>query len=241
MKVHEPISLVISCEHGGNQVPEPWSALFTDHKSVLYTHRAYDPGALELARFIANLLNVPLIANQITRLLVELNRSPNHPRLYSEYTRTLSPVEREKMFLQVYKPYRDKVEKAVHDYISEGRQVVHLSVHTFSPEIDGKVRDADIGLLYDPAFLGEKQFCIQWQQLLKKKSPRLSIRRNYPYRGNKDGFTTFLRKKWAGRAGAYLGLELEVNQRYYWNESGRAREALRISLAETLLELLASR
>ena len=29
--------------------------------------------------------------------------------------------------------------------------MIHLSSHSFTPELDGKVRKADIGLIYDPA------------------------------------------------------------------------------------------
>jgi hypothetical protein len=36
------------------------------------------------------------------------------------------------------------------------------------------------------------------------------VRRNYPYRGTADGFTTYLRRQFSARK--YLGIELEVNQ-----------------------------
>jgi hypothetical protein len=38
------------------------------------------------------------------------------------------------------------------------------------------------------------------------------VRRNYPYRGWSDGLTTALRRRFAERA--YVGIELEVNQRF---------------------------
>ena len=33
--------------------------------------------------------------------------------------------------------------------------MIHVSSHSFTPELDGKVRRADVGLLYDPAPRGE--------------------------------------------------------------------------------------
>ena len=42
--------------------------------------------------------------------------------------------------------------------------------------------------------------------------PDLSIRCNYPYKGNADGFTTYLRKQFSEKK--YLGIELEINQKH---------------------------
>ena len=86
--------LLVSCEHGGNRVPKEYRALFAARKSLLATHRAYDPGALALARDLARAFDAPLVASTVTRLLVELNRSPGHPQLYSEETRDLPRSEK---------------------------------------------------------------------------------------------------------------------------------------------------
>ena len=38
--------------------------------------------------------------------------------------------------------------------MSRGRRVIHISSHSFTPELNGKVRRADVGLLYDPGSPG---------------------------------------------------------------------------------------
>jgi len=38
------------------------------------------------------------------------------------------------------------------------------------------------------------------------------VRRNYPYAGKNDGFTTYLRRRFP--SDAYLGIELEINQKH---------------------------
>jgi predicted N-formylglutamate amidohydrolase len=85
-------------------------------------------------------------------------------------------------------------------------------VHTFTPVLHGKVRGADIGFLYDPSRNAETSFCILWQNVLRKLDQKLQMRRNYPYRGTSDGFTSYLRKRFP--EDSYLGIELEVNQKY---------------------------
>ena len=39
--------------------------------------------------------------------------------------------------------------------MARGRRVIHISSHSFTPELDGKVRSADVGLLYHPGRHGE--------------------------------------------------------------------------------------
>ena len=45
--------LVVTCEHAGNVVPERYRPLFVGHEHLLPTHRGWDPGALLLAREMA--------------------------------------------------------------------------------------------------------------------------------------------------------------------------------------------
>ena len=44
------IAVVLSCEHGGNIVPDEFSELFRNASDVLESHRGLDPGALELLK-----------------------------------------------------------------------------------------------------------------------------------------------------------------------------------------------
>ena len=66
---------LVTCEHGGNDVPPRYRYLFEGIEHLLDTHEGYDPGALALAETLANTLAAPLVASTTTRLLVELNRS----------------------------------------------------------------------------------------------------------------------------------------------------------------------
>jgi predicted N-formylglutamate amidohydrolase len=83
-------ALLITCEHGGNSVPPRWRPLFRGHRALLDSHRGWDPGALPIARALAREMNAPLIYSTISRLLVELNRSPHH-RVSSRSSRGRCP------------------------------------------------------------------------------------------------------------------------------------------------------
>lgn len=118
---------------------------------------------------------------------------------------------RENILARYYRPYRDEVEKAVASAIEQGRRVLHISSHSFTPVLDGKARETEIGLLYDPARKSERSLCDTWLEELQRALPEMRVRRNYPYRGTSDGLTAFLRTRHAGDS--YAGIELEVNQK----------------------------
>lgn len=229
--------LLLSCEHGGNLVPPPWRGLFAGAEAVLESHRGYDPGIAPLARWLATELGVPLLLAETTRLLVELNRSAGHPGLFSEFCRPLSPAQRRQLLESYYHPYRRQLTERIAAILAAGGRVCHLSLHSFTPELHGELRNADIGLLYDPRRRREQEFCRCWRERLLAADAGWRVRRNYPYRGTMDSLVVALRRQFP--QGRYLGLELELNQR--WLEPGEERlaplrELIRDSLRQTLAQ-----
>ncbi len=205
-----PLRLLLTCEHGGNDVPPEYRPLFAGRSRLLASHRALDIGARAAARELQRRLDAPLIGATVTRLLVDLNRSVGHRALFSEVTRELSASARRQVLARHYHPYRRLVRDWIATRIRRGERVVHLSVHSFAPVLDGKRRRADVGLLYDPARAGEAHLCRTWQAALSACPAGWIVRRNYPYRGTSDGQVVELRRRFRG--GRYLGVEVEFNQ-----------------------------
>ena len=227
--------LIVTCEHGGNLIPPAWRGLFTRHTKPLLSHQGFDAGALTLARDIAQALDAKLFYSKTSRLLVDLNRSIGHPQLFSAITRKLAPAAREKILTLQYRPYRKEIESHVREAIEAGKCAIHIASHSFSPELKGKVRDVDVGLLYDPSRAGEVALAGAWQARLSHHAPALAVRRNSPYKGTSDGLTAFLRKQFGPEN--YVGLELEVNQKHVFAKNRhwpRLRHAVVKSLAEAL-------
>jgi len=227
--------VLITCEHGGNRIPPRYRPLFAGFEALLQSHRGHDPSALALARALSRALSAPLFVSTTSRLLIDLNRSIGHPSLYSEATRSAPLTVRREILEKYYLPYRNKVEAAIAAAIARGNRVIHLSSHSFTPELDGAVRNADIGLLYDPARSGELELCRRWQTHLKAQAPGLKTRRNYPYAGKSDGFTAYLRRRFP--ADAYIGIELEINQKHVYKR-GRQWHALRSQVIESLCQAM---
>ena len=210
-------ALVITCEHASNAVPR----FLHIPKEVLESHRGYDIGAYGVYRRLVRRLHPDFyIAGKFSRLVIDLNRSENHPDILSEYSRELKEFTRDRIF-KIWKRHHDAVEsfiaKAVANAEAQGEGldapcVIHLGIHSFTPVLNNVVRNADIGILYDPARAWETQVATSIIKEIQARAPGLKIRRNDPYLGKSDGLTTSLRKKFGS---AYVGIEIEINQKLF--------------------------
>ena len=209
--------LIVSCEHGGNRVPAPFRNVLS--KALLDTHRGYDPGALAVARDIAKATRAPLFYSTISRLLVELNRPLGHPQLFF---RNFPKATRDALLRRYYFPYWNAVGKAAR----RGRRVIHLSVHSFTPRMRGETRQVDVGLLFDPSRPAEVRFCQRWRDALQRLSPRLRVLDNEPYPGVFPSLVDALRHKLDARR--YVGIQIEVNQKFPRGDAARWRKLRRI-------------
>jgi predicted N-formylglutamate amidohydrolase len=233
-----PFSLLFTAEHASPRIPKRYREVARRAGATLRTHRGYDPGTLELAKALARHFRAAFLTGRYSRLLIELNRSPGHPQLWSEYSASLTPEERQALINHYYEPYRRAVADHVRRLALDRHCVVHIGVHSFTPELDGVVRQADIGLLYDPDRRREAAFCAAWKARLLTQRPGLRVRRNYPYRGTSDGLVPMLRGLFQPRQ--YIGVELEVNQAFPLGLAKRWRELQHV-LVQTLAAVVAGR
>jgi predicted N-formylglutamate amidohydrolase len=215
--------VLITCEHAGNRVPPRYRACFRDADEVLRTHRGVDLGVFPIAAQLAETLPAPLLFSRTTRLLVDLNRSPDAPDLFSEYSGNLPDTVREEILSRYYFPYRRAVTQAVEAAILAGRRVVHISVHSFTDVLRGRTRELDLALLFDPARPAETSLCERWLAAMASIDGTLRYRKNEPYAGADDGLTTALRTMFPDVS--YAGVEIEIRQGLIARASVRRRIA----------------
>jgi len=206
--------VLVTCEHARGRVPLPYSGLFRNSRKILTSHHAYDIGAEALSSAMARRLDGESVRLSFTwtRLLIDANRSLSNPHVFSRFSRRLPEAKKRNLLERYYLPYRSTVRKCVDHWMKQGKTVVHLSVHTFTPVWKGLKRRTDIGFLYDPSRKTEKRFILAWKTILHRSRPDLVIRRNAPYRGVSDGLAAALRREYGERH--FIGLELEVNQKF---------------------------
>lgn len=219
----------LTCEHATAVIPAPYEKLLAGVRHLLQTHRAYDIGAREVCQALEELAD-GAVYGECSRLLVDLNRSLHHPRLFSDFSRDLNPAGKARVLARWYAPFRETALAAIGQTIARHGAVLHLSIHSFTPVLQGTVRNNDLGILYDPRREREKAWARRLAEAMRATDRHLSVRMNHPYRGVADGHTTALRRRFA--ADDYLGIEIEINQRLLGDDRGRT------AMGEFLLQAL---
>ncbi|QSE97864.1 N-formylglutamate amidohydrolase [Fulvivirga lutea] len=204
--------ILISCEHADHIIPSKYASLFKGADEDLKSHKGYDPGSMDLAKYTARNLDVPLYYQKVSRLLIEMNRSINAQDLFSKYSSVLPDKDKRELEEKYYFPYRNEVEDKIIEYVNNGDSVLHISFHSFTPSLNNVERLVDIGILCDEKVESELKFANEWKDKLAELFPTLLVMINMPYNGADDGFTTYLRAKYPQEK--YLGIELEINQKY---------------------------
>lgn len=236
--------VLVSCEHGGREVPvgdlpAAWVERFGAAEEVLDSHRGWDRGARTVAERLARRLRCPVFVATVTRLVVDLNRSLDHPRLFSDLTDDLPQKEKDHLLERHWFPYRNAVETAVAQRVAaagtehgeDPPPLLHLSIHSFTPVWEGVPREIDVGLLFDPDREPETRFCAGLREEILRRRPALRVRDNQPYRGIDDGLTTHLRARFP--AERYLGIEIEIGQ-HFPDGDPAGWEAFQAMLAEAV-------
>lgn len=219
--------LILTCEHASNKLPAAFKSAVP--AEVLKTHRAYDIGALAVFRKLVKFAKPEFYSEgKFSRLFVDLNRTITNKSAFSDYYEALDKATVAKAKAQAtayWSEYRTAIEKFVASSLSSPKrtasktraaksepEIVHLGIHSFTPVLNGKVRNADIGILYDPSRPQERAYANVIKAEIKRLYPAMKVRFNYPYKGTSDGLTTTLRKKFGPR---YAGLEIEINQKFF--------------------------
>lgn len=207
-------SLVLSCEHATAWIPRVLD-LGVDEPTRT-SHLGWDPGAPDLAVRLALATGAPLLMAPVSRLVVDANRSRTNPDVVASQpfgadvpgNAGLSPQEIEARLTALHDPWCRALRAEVDRLVELGDQVTHISVHSFTPELNGVRRQVQVGLLYDPERPAEVE--VAAQLIEAAASLGLDARANEPYPGWNDGTTTWLRRLHADPV--YSGLELEVRQ-----------------------------
>ncbi|MCB9830977.1 MAG: N-formylglutamate amidohydrolase [Planctomycetes bacterium] len=229
------IRLILSCEHGGNDVPDEWLPRRRCDDLVLTSHRGLDLGALELARELAQACAAPLVFATVTRLLIDLNREQGSRTMFSPEAFELDEDDRQLLIERYWRPHHEQVESLLRQALDAGDRVLYLSVHSFTPVFDGRERKVDLGLLIDPGRAIDAELARHFATEFERRRPGLAIAMNEPYSGLEEGLDRAMRARFGDRD--CMILTLELNQRFPQGD-GAAWRALRQAITATVRQLL---
>lgn len=200
-------SVLITCEHATQRMPEGWDWPDEDRRLV-DTHWAYDLGARDLALALAARLEVGAVLSRFSRLIIDPNRPEDSPTLFRTHaegapvhlnTTHLTPREAERRIEELLRPYHTVVDARV------GFSGAHtlLSMHSFTPVYEGERRALEVGVLHDL----DEGLAERLAARLAEAGIRVAV--NEPYSG-KEGLMYSVDRH--ARAHDRASVELEVRQ-----------------------------
>ncbi len=198
--------VLITCEHATQRLPEGWEWPDADQRLV-GTHWAYDLGASEIVHELAAELGCAAVLSNFTRLLIDPNRELSSTTLFRpdaegqpvELNQALDDHERERRIDGFYRPYHEAIARTAAAFTGH----TMLSVHTFTPEYEGQIREVEFGVLFDSKENEAKSF---GEALV---AAGFTIEYNEPWSG-KNGLMYSVEHH--ANTNGKIGLEIEVRQ-----------------------------
>ena len=213
------IDIIVSCEHASNAIPEELDGLGLPPEALL-DHHAWDAGAREIATHLADHLDAPVFLGRWSRLVADLNRPEDLPTVVPEnsfglfvpHNQNLDEDVRRARVERYHRPYWSAVMKEIERRTSANpaARLLHLSIHSFTPEYNGVVRAVSLGVMFDPDYPLENALGTAMVHRIRELGLVSEV--NQPYDGRAAALTTSCRNKFD--AHRYAGIEIEMNQRH---------------------------
>ncbi|MEO1190862.1 MAG: N-formylglutamate amidohydrolase [Pseudomonadota bacterium] len=212
---------LLICDHASNFVPRSLQGLGLE-PAQLAQHIAYDIGAAAMTRRVAEQLSAPAVLSHFSRLVIDPNRPVGAPTSIPEVSdrvsvpgnQGLTEAEKEVRAAACFRPYHQAVAAAIQQALGRGRLPIVVSLHSFTPVMEGYQRPWEIGVLWD------QDDRLAKPMLADLAARGMAVGDNLPYSGRSPyGFTM-------GHHASSLGLPqvlLEVRQDLIDTAAGAAR------------------
>jgi predicted N-formylglutamate amidohydrolase len=149
-----PVLLV--CDHASRRFPAAVGNLGLD-PVALRCHLAWDIGAGALTAKLADALSFTAVLANYSRLVVDCNRQLLDPGAFLEFgdgvvvpaNRHLSVADKTARASSIYWPYHHAIDREIGRLGSGIHGPILLSIHSFTPVLDGVSRPWQIGVLWD--------------------------------------------------------------------------------------------
>lgn len=182
-----PSKFLLVCDHASHRVPASLKDLGVRREALL-DHVGWDPGAANVARHLAAELDATLILSNYSRLVIDCNRKPGSTTSIPAKSDTVRVPGNEGMDEDSAKaraealfwPYHRRIEQAIDERLAARRPTVLVSIHSFTPALQGKKRPWEVGFMYgrDDTLA---QYMIAWT---RAERPDLTVGDNQPYQVN---------------------------------------------------------
>lgn len=148
-------NIVLVCDHASNRMPAPYDRLLGVSEADKRAHVAWDPGALGVSMELSRLLDAPLVASTISRLIIDCNRDETAPDLIPAVSETtvvpgngnLTPEDRQLRIDLAHRPFHSALDGLLSERLDRNQPTAVVSVHSFTANYKGVSRPWEIGLI----------------------------------------------------------------------------------------------
>lgn len=222
------LGLVLVSDHASRALPEEYGDLGLPG-SEFDRHIAYDIGVEDVTRLLAAELGAPAVLGGFSRLLIDANRGEDDPTLIRQlYDGTIVPgnypmseAERTRRLDLFFRPYHAAVGAMIASVAKDsGMAPMIISVHSFTPVMQGRVRPWHIGVLWD---LDDRVAKAMIEMLAADAEMRVGD--NEPYDGALKGDTMYTH----AIANGYAHALIEIRQDLIGEPAGVASWVTRLA------------
>jgi predicted N-formylglutamate amidohydrolase len=184
--------LLLIGDHAGCEIPAALEDLGLP-RSEITRHIGWDIGVAELGDQLADALDACLIAQRISRLVIDCNRDPARPDAIcnvSDATRipgnaVLSDADRRSRIDEVFTPYHRRIEDELTARAARGQPTLLVALHSFTPVMAGEARPWRYGVLH----LGASAFSDAVLAKLRGRLGPAVVGDNQPYEMDDTDYT----------------------------------------------------
>jgi predicted N-formylglutamate amidohydrolase len=148
--------LLLLCDHASNDLPAEYGSLGLA-PSQFHRHIAYDIGARDVTRGVAERLKAGAVLSRFSRLLIDPNRGQDDPTLIMRLSdgavvpgnRHVDDAERQRRIARFYQPYHAAIAAEIGRIRGQGLVPLLVSIHSFTPQWKSFPRPWHVGILWD--------------------------------------------------------------------------------------------
>jgi predicted N-formylglutamate amidohydrolase len=176
---------LIICDHACRDMAVDYSDLGLN-EAQLREHIAWDIGAGDVSRRLSALMGIPAVLCGTSRLIIDCNRMLDDPSSIPEVSdgvivpgnQSLSMEQRAQRARRHFWPYHGEIIRRIGEMTSRGSQPLLISVHSFTPSMNGFERPWHVGLLWDHYEALSRRVVAELRH-----EPDLVVGENQPYTG----------------------------------------------------------
>lgn len=148
--------LLLVCDHASRQIPNSLGTMGVDCHAI-HGHLGSDIGAGRLTTSLARSLSATAVLCQYSRLVIDCNRRLNDAEAFLQFGDGMSipgnvdlhADDRQSRIDEIYRPYHNAISQQIGRLTEQVRAPLFISIHSFTPILDGADRPWEIGVLWD--------------------------------------------------------------------------------------------